>query len=72
VAEFAQRAYDAASGDKQLAWIQTHNHIELYDQNPYVDLATSHAVQWLDARTDKPAGDKSWTRTRLARASAPP
>lgn len=52
--EFAQRAYDAASGDKQLTWLQTHNHIELYDQNPFVDQATSHAVQWLDARLGKP------------------
>jgi fermentation-respiration switch protein FrsA (DUF1100 family) len=55
--EFAQRTYDAASGDKQLAWIQTHNHIELYDQNPYVDQATSHVVEWLDVRLDKPGGD---------------
>jgi uncharacterized protein len=54
--EFAQCTYDAASGDKQLAWIQTHNHIELYDQNPYVDQATSHVLGWLAARLDKPVG----------------
>jgi fermentation-respiration switch protein FrsA (DUF1100 family) len=54
--EFAQHAYDAASGDKQLAWIQTHNHIELYDQNPYVDQAIAHVVGWLEARMDKPVG----------------
>jgi uncharacterized protein len=52
--EFAQRAYDAAGGDRQLAWIPTHNHIERYDQDPYVDQATTHVVGWLDARTDKP------------------
>ena len=48
--EFAQRVYDAASGDKELAWLETHNHIELYDQDPFVSQATAHVIQWLDAR----------------------
>jgi uncharacterized protein len=48
--EFAQRAYDAATGDKELAWIETHNHIELYDQHPLVDEATGHVIRWLDER----------------------
>jgi fermentation-respiration switch protein FrsA (DUF1100 family) len=51
--EFAQRMYDAASGDKQLTWVETHNHIELYDQDPYVSEVAAHVVGWLDAR---PAG----------------
>jgi fermentation-respiration switch protein FrsA (DUF1100 family) len=46
--EYAQQAYDAAQGSKELVWIQTHNHIELYDQDPYVPEATSHAIRWLD------------------------
>jgi uncharacterized protein len=45
--------YDAASGDKQLNWVETHNHIELYDQDPYVSEVAAHVVGWLDAR---PAG----------------
>jgi fermentation-respiration switch protein FrsA (DUF1100 family) len=48
--EFAQQVYDAASGDKQLAWIDTHNHIELYDQDPYVSRAATHVIDWLDTR----------------------
>jgi fermentation-respiration switch protein FrsA (DUF1100 family) len=48
--EFAQRVYDAASGDKQLAWLETHNHIELYDQDPFVSHAAAHVIRWLDAR----------------------
>jgi fermentation-respiration switch protein FrsA (DUF1100 family) len=48
--EFAQQVYDAAGGDKQLAWIDTHNHIELYDQDPYVSRAAAHVIEWLDAR----------------------
>jgi fermentation-respiration switch protein FrsA (DUF1100 family) len=48
--EFAQRVYDAASGDKELAWLETHNHIELYDQDPFVSQAAAHVIRWLDAR----------------------
>jgi uncharacterized protein len=46
--ELAQAAYDAAVGPKELVWIQTHNHIELYDQDPYVSEAVGHVLTWLD------------------------
>jgi len=46
--EFAQAAYDAAIGPKQLVWIETHNHIELYDQDPYVSQAVAALVPWLN------------------------
>ncbi len=46
--EFAQAAFDAAGGTKELVWIETHNHVELYDQDPYVSEAAGHAVAWLD------------------------
>ena len=46
--EYAQQAYDAAVGPKELIWIETHNHIELYDQNPYVSIAAAQAIAWLD------------------------
>jgi hypothetical protein len=45
--EFAQQAYDAAIGPKDLIWIETHNHIELYDQDPYVSEACNHLIDWL-------------------------
>jgi fermentation-respiration switch protein FrsA (DUF1100 family) len=47
--EFAQQAYDAAVGPKELIWIETHNHIELYDQRPYVDEACHRLTTWLAA-----------------------
>ena len=56
--EFAQQVYDAAVGPKELVWIETHNHIELYDQDPYVSEACRHAVRWLDASLRR-AGDPS-------------
>ncbi|RMI28902.1 alpha/beta hydrolase [Nocardia stercoris] len=46
--EHAQRVYDAAQGAKELVWLDTHNHIELYDQDPYVSAAAGHALRWLD------------------------
>jgi fermentation-respiration switch protein FrsA (DUF1100 family) len=46
--EYAQATYDAALGIKELVWIETHNHIELYDQQPYVGEAVAHTVRWLD------------------------
>ncbi len=46
--EYAQQTYDAAIGpNKELIWIETHNHIELYDQNPYVSEACQALVDWL-------------------------
>ena len=46
--EYAQEAYEAALGPKELVWIEAHNHIELYDQDPYVSEAAAHAIRWLD------------------------
>jgi uncharacterized protein len=46
--EYAQATYEAASGRKELVWIETHNHIELYDQDPYVSEAAGHVLRWLD------------------------
>jgi fermentation-respiration switch protein FrsA (DUF1100 family) len=47
--EYAQATYDAATGPKQLVWIETHNHIELYDQEPYVSEALAAVIPFLDA-----------------------
>jgi fermentation-respiration switch protein FrsA (DUF1100 family) len=47
--EYAQQAYDAANSPKQLVWIETHNHIEMYDQEPYVSQAVAVLVEWLGA-----------------------
>jgi uncharacterized protein len=46
--EYAQQAYAAAIGPKELIWIETHNHIELYDQDPYVSEAAARAIEWFD------------------------
>jgi fermentation-respiration switch protein FrsA (DUF1100 family) len=45
--ELAQAAHDAAAEPKQLVWIETHNHVELYDQDPYVTEAVGHVLRWL-------------------------
>ena len=46
--ELAQAAYEAATGPRELVWIETHNHIELYDQDPYVSEAVGQVLGWLD------------------------
>jgi hypothetical protein len=45
--EKAQAVFDAASEPKRLVWIETHNHIELYDQDPYVSEAVGRVLGWL-------------------------
>jgi uncharacterized protein len=45
---FAQQIHDeAASTNKQLTWIETHNHVELYDQDPYVGQALDAVMRFL-------------------------
>ena len=46
--QYAQATFDAAQGTKELVWLDTHNHVELYDQDPYVSEAAGHAIGWLD------------------------
>jgi fermentation-respiration switch protein FrsA (DUF1100 family) len=53
--EYAQAAYDAATGPKDLIWIETHNHIEIYDQRPIVEQAAKATIDWL-GQTLQPKG----------------
>jgi uncharacterized protein len=42
---YAQQVHDeASSSTKELVWITTHNHVELYDQAPYVPQALAAVV----------------------------
>lgn len=45
--DFAQATYDASSGPKELVWIDAHNHVEFYDQDPYVSQAAAVVIDWL-------------------------
>lgn len=44
---YAQEVYDRAAEPKQLRWIETSNHVELYDQGPFVPEAIATLVDWL-------------------------
>jgi len=46
--DWAQVVYDAATGPKELVWIEAHNHIEFYDQEPYVSQAVAAVVLFLN------------------------
>ena len=44
---YAQEVYDRAPQPKQLEWIRTGNHVQLYDQAPYVPAAIDHILTFL-------------------------
>jgi len=43
----AQDAYDRIEGTKELMWLDTTNHIDLYDQDEYVDPAIARITDWM-------------------------
>ena len=44
---YAQEVYDRAGEPKQLHWVETSNHVELYDQAPFVPEAIDTLCGWL-------------------------
>ena len=46
--KFAQEVYDLASEPKEILWLDTSNHIDLYDNEKYVGPAISKIVQWFN------------------------
>lgn len=45
--EGAQNAFDRIEGTKDLMWLNTTNHIDLYDQPAYVDPTLDRITEWL-------------------------
>ncbi len=45
--EGAQDAFDRIEGTKELMWLDTTNHIDLYDQSDYVDPAIDRITEWM-------------------------
>lgn len=43
----AQDAFDRIDGTKELLWLDTTNHIDLYDQAAYVDPAVDRITEWM-------------------------
>jgi len=43
----AQDAYDRIDGTKELLWLDTRNHIDLYDQPDYVEPAVQRITEWM-------------------------
>lgn len=46
--KFAQEVYDLADEPKEILWLDTSNHIDLYDNEKYVGPAISKIVEWLN------------------------
>lgn len=47
--KFAQQVYDEAGEPKEIMWLDTLNHIDLYDNDKYVGPAIDKIVEWLNA-----------------------
>jgi fermentation-respiration switch protein FrsA (DUF1100 family) len=45
---YAQEVYDTAVKPKSLVWVETTNHVQIYDVEPYVGQAVSALTGWLD------------------------
>ena len=43
----AQDLYDRLTGPKELRWLDTRNHIDLYDQPAFVDPAVEYVTRWM-------------------------
>lgn len=52
--ECGQADYDGATGPKQLTWIDTHHHLELYDQDPYVTQAVTAVADFFASHLPAP------------------
>jgi fermentation-respiration switch protein FrsA (DUF1100 family) len=46
--KFAQQVYDEAGEPKEILWLDTTNHIDLYDNEKYVAPAIKRIVEWLN------------------------
>jgi fermentation-respiration switch protein FrsA (DUF1100 family) len=47
--KFAQQVYDEAGETKEIMWLDTSNHIDLYDNDKYVGPAIDKIVEWFNA-----------------------
>jgi fermentation-respiration switch protein FrsA (DUF1100 family) len=45
--ELAQELYTDATGPKEMVWLDAHQHIDLYDTEPYVTQAVDAAARFL-------------------------
>jgi len=44
--KYAQQVYEEAGEPKEILWLDTSNHIDLYDNEEYVSPATSKIIEW--------------------------
>lgn len=44
---YAQQVYETAGDPKTMKWIETTNHVQIYDIEPYVGQATTALIDWL-------------------------
>jgi fermentation-respiration switch protein FrsA (DUF1100 family) len=45
---FAEQVYEQAGDPKEILWLDTSNHIHLYDNEKYVGPAVSKIIEWFE------------------------
>ena len=46
--KFAEQVYDEAGEPKEILWLDTTNHIDLYDNEKYVGPAINKIIEWFN------------------------
>ena len=46
--KFAQEVFDKAGEPKEIMWVDTPNHIDLYDVEKYLEPAVNKTVEWFN------------------------
>jgi len=46
--KYAQQVYERAGEPKEILWLDTTNHIDLYDNEKYVNPAIAKIVEWFN------------------------
>jgi uncharacterized protein len=62
--EGAQAVYDRAGEPKRIVWLDTSNHIDLYDNPAYVDPAVAEVSAWFDEHLAPGRGRRPRVQTR--------
>lgn len=66
----AQAAYDRTPGPREILWLDTTNHIDLYDRPRYVEPAVSALARFFARELGEPPGTDQRSRARAPAGGA--
>src|SRR5262245_16148373 len=69
--ELARALYENKPGDKEIGWLDASQHIDLYDQSPYVGQAAEAAAGFLRRKLALRATRRTWPFSGYRLAGGP-